>query len=186
MKRSRWITLAVVLLFAAAAWGIKEYRYFFWPKRFAVVEAGQIYRGGWQTPRMLRRILQQYEIKTLLNVACKPDEPYAAGEGPVARELGVMWNKILMPGTGLATLEQLDEAADILADPANRPIFIHCAAGVHRTNMSLAAYRLKYCGWSLDQALDEMAEHGYNREHDLDKAVLLCRYIEEGRHGRKE
>jgi hypothetical protein len=159
-------------------WFVTEYKYWFWPKRFRVVEEGQIYRGGWQTPVMLRRILRNYRIKTLLNVACKPSEPEAAGEGAVVRDEGVDWHKILMPGTGLATLPQLDEAADILADSAHRPIFIHCAAGVHRTNMSLAAYRLKYCGWTLAAVFDEMAKCGYAGAIDKDKEDLLTDYVE--------
>ena len=121
--------------------------------------------------------MREYHIKSVLNVACNPAEPEAAGEGSVVREQGARWHKILMPGTGLATLAQLDEAADFLADPENRPIFIHCAAGVHRTNMSLAAYRLKYCNWTLDTALDEMATNGYDRANDKDKAILLGEYL---------
>ena len=170
--------LLLVCFTCAVVYVIKECRHYFIPKRFAVVEVGQIYRGGWQTPRVLRRILAKHRINTLLNVACKPDEPDAAGEGPVVRDLDVTWKKILMPGTGLGTLEQLDEAADIIANPHNRPIFVHCAAGVHRTNMAIAAYRLKHCGWSLDAALDEMAHYGYDRANDLDKANLLREFMQ--------
>jgi protein tyrosine phosphatase len=162
MNRRRWIVLALICMLSGLGWAGVRFQYYFWPKRFGVVEAGQIYRGGWQTTRVLRRILHDYQIRTVLNVACNPPEQEAAGEGALIRQLGIAWHKILMPGTGLGTFEQLDEAASLLADPANRPIFIHCAAGVHRTNVSLAAYRLKYCGWSLDQALAEMKQFGFN------------------------
>jgi protein-S-isoprenylcysteine O-methyltransferase Ste14 len=173
----RWAALLIVLLSISAAGSVAKFKYYVWPKRFRVVEIAQIYRGGWQTPRILRELIRRYRIRTVLNVACNPPELEAAGEGRVVREFDVRWLKILMPGTGLATIDQLDQAADYLADPDNRPIFIHCAAGVHRTNMSLACYRLKYCGWSIDQAIDEMAQNGYDRKHDLDKLVLLRRYL---------
>ena len=101
MNRRRWIELATVSLLAGLGWAVPQYKYQFWPKRFREVEASQIYRGGWQTPRMLRSILREHQIKTILNVACDPPELDAAGEGDVVREFGVGWHKILMPGTGL-------------------------------------------------------------------------------------
>lgn len=176
--RLRRIGLAGFVLSLAAVGAIAQFKYYLWPKRFCVVEPGQIYRGGWQTPIVLRRILHKYQIKTLLNVACNPTEPEAAGEGTVVREAGVTWHKILMPGTGMATLAQLEEAADLLADPTRRPIFIHCAAGVHRTNMCIAAFRLKHCGWTLDATIDEMVKNGYDHANDMAKETLLRKYIE--------
>ena len=178
MKRGRPgpRTILVVACACLALLGLVPPKYYFWPKRFRVVEQGRIYRGGWQTPRILEQLLQRYRIKTLLNVACNPGEREAAGEGKVVRELGVAWHKILMPGTGLGTFDQLDEAADVLAEPSNWPVFIHCAAGVHRTNMSIAAYRIKCCHWRVDEALDEMVHCGFVTSVDTGQAVYLREY----------
>lgn len=181
MKRRRWIVLALACGMTGLGVVANQFKYYVWPKRFRVVEAGRIYRGGWQKSGPLRRILQEHHIKTLLNVACNPPEPDADGEGPITRELGVAWHKILMPGTGLGTYDQLDEAANVLAEPSNWPVFVHCAAGVHRTNMSIAAYRLKHCGWRLDQALDEMARYGFDRKRDAVQAEHLQGYVEQVR-----
>ena len=178
MNRRRWIVLALICLLAGVGSAISQYKYYFWPKRFHVVEAGQIYRGGWQKPGPLRRLLRTYQIKTLLNVACNPTEPEADGKGPIVHELGVAWHKILMPGTGLGTFAQLDEAADVLADPSNRPVFVHCAAGVHRTNMAIAAYRLQHCRWNLEQTLEEMARYGFDRERDSGQVEHLLGYVQ--------
>lgn len=178
MHRRRWFIGACVCLVIAAGLIAERFKYHFWPKRFRVVEAGQIYRGGWQTPGMLGRIIERHDIQMVLNVACNPPELDAAGEGRIVRAHGVAWHKILMPGNGLATFEQLDEAADDLANPSNRPIFVHCAAGVHRTNMALAAYRLKHCGWSLADVLVEMERFGFDRGEDHEQAEHLQRYEE--------
>lgn len=176
MDRRRILRIVIACLLAGAAWAIVEFKYYCVPKRFRVVEAGQIYRGGWQKPGVLRRLIEDHRFAAVLNVACDPAEPDAAGEGPVVRELEVTWHKILMPGTGLATFEQLDEAAEFLADPTHRPIFVHCAAGVHRTNMAIAAYRLKYCNWSLDEALREMKLFGFDPIDDWEQAEHLQAY----------
>ncbi len=177
MNRRRLIVFTSLSLAAGLVLAVSQFKYHVVPKRFRVVEAGQIYRGGWQQPRVLRRLLGEHRVTTLLNVACDPAEQDAAGEGAVVRELGVVWHKILMPGTGLGTLEQLDVAADIIAARARRPIFVHCAAGVHRTNMAIAAYRLKHCGWPLDETLGEMARFGFDRSRDWEQEVHLRSYV---------
>ena len=51
------------------------------------------------------------------------------------------------------SLEQMRKAADLLADPALRPVFFHCVAGHHRTSLALAAYRIRHEGWSADRGL---------------------------------
>ena len=53
--------------------------------------------------------------------------------------------------------ELLDDAAGVLNDPANYPIFFHCHHGLNRVSMVQIAYRTKYCGWTLQQATDEVA-----------------------------
>jgi hypothetical protein len=50
----------------------------------------------------------------------------------------------------------LDQAAAVLADPANYPLFFHCHHGLNRTSMVQIAYRTRYCGWTLAQAADEI------------------------------
>lgn len=179
MNRRRWIVLVSLVSAGGLSLAAAETKYYFLPKRFHVVEAGEIYRGGWQKPNPLRRILVDHHIKTVLNVACNPPEQDAAGEGAVVRELGVGWHKILMPGTGCGTFEQLDEAADVIADPANRPIFVHCAAGVHRTNTAIAAFRIKHCGWSVEQAFAEMGRYGFDPKRDGVQMQHLRRFVSE-------
>ena len=49
-----------------------------------------------------------------------------------------------------------DEAAAAVADLANQPVFFHCHHGINRTSMVQIAYRTKYCGWTLEQAADEI------------------------------
>ena len=49
------------------------------------------------------------------------------------------------------------QAAAVLADPANYPIYFHCHHGINRASMVQIAYRTKYCGWTLEQATDEIA-----------------------------
>ena len=53
--------------------------------------------------------------------------------------------------------DRLEEAAAILADPAAQPVYFHCHHGINRASMVQIAYRTLHCGWTLDQACDEVA-----------------------------
>jgi protein tyrosine/serine phosphatase len=50
----------------------------------------------------------------------------------------------------------------IMNDPACQPVFIHCQAGADRTGMIIAAYRMTYDKWSVDEAIKEMPNFRYN------------------------
>ena len=80
------------------------------------------------------------------------------------RRAGTGWIIVPMRGSR-ATLEQMAEAADLLADPARRPVFFHCVAGHHRTSLVHAAYRIRHEGWSAERAWREVAGLPWARPH---------------------
>ena len=51
---------------------------------------------------------------------------------------------------------------DVLRDPANLPVLVHCYRGVHRTGSYVAVYRIEFEGWSVEKALEEMVDLGYD------------------------
>jgi protein tyrosine phosphatase (PTP) superfamily phosphohydrolase (DUF442 family) len=163
--RNTWIrrALAVCLLVLGAQQLWRHGHDYVLPREFVVVENGKLYRGGWQKGWPMRRIATNYKIKTVLALAHPDDHPLSQSERALCRELGVRWIHIPIvdqrdeanPKT-LADL--LDEAAAVLADSKNYPIFFHCHHGLNRASMAQIAYRTKYCGWTLDQATDEIAK----------------------------
>jgi protein tyrosine/serine phosphatase len=44
----------------------------------------------------------------------------------------------------------------LVNDPANRPVFVHCVGGRHRTGTMTAVYRMTEDGWTADRAYQEM------------------------------
>jgi protein tyrosine/serine phosphatase len=54
----------------------------------------------------------------------------------------------------------------VVRDPANQPLLVHCEQGFHRTGILCAAYRLAINGWSVEQALTEMGDRGFEMETD--------------------
>jgi len=154
--------LVVIALVLAGVLAIKYGRHYFVPKRFAVVEPGKLYRSGYLEPGPLRRVIRKHKIKTILALLNnEPDTIEQQNEEAVARAENVTIIRIGMPGDGRGDFDSLDKAADVLADVANYPLLVHCAAGVHRTGATYAAYRIKHCGWSFEKALAEGGTYGY-------------------------
>lgn len=51
----------------------------------------------------------------------------------------------------------------VMEEPANWPVYIHCAQGRDRTGYNAAAYRMVYQGWSPDDAIREMNTFRFNK-----------------------
>jgi hypothetical protein len=137
---------------------------YIFPEQFVVVEQGKLYRGAWQKPWPMRAIVHDCKIKTILALAHPPDHHLCKQEQKLAQELGVKWIHIpivdnrtdLTGDPEEAISDQLDKAAAVLANPANYPIYFHCHHGLNRTSMTQIAYRTKYCGWTFEQAAEEI------------------------------
>lgn len=166
-RRRRRLALAAVgvlgLVAAVAAPIIEEHWYDVFEKKVAVVEPGRLVRGGWQKPEPLKRILKREKIKTIVTLAppYKKDPRYWEQAG-VVKETGVRWIFVPMVES-TATLGEMAEAADLLADPSLQPIYFHCVAGHHRTSLAHAAYRIRHQGWSAARAWRELETYPWTR-----------------------
>lgn len=158
MDRRTWIKTTLGSVAASASlYGTWQFRDVFFEKRFAVVVAGRIYRGAWQEPIPLKRILSRERIKTVVTLtAINRDDPKYIGQARVLEPLGIDWRFIPIHGS-YASVEQMAQAADLLADPRLQPIFYHCVAGHHRSSQAQAAYRIHHDGWSAGRAWAEVA-----------------------------
>ncbi len=153
MRRSRLGALLVLAAAGATAWRWHDFA----AKRVVVVAPGKVVRGAWQRPGPLRAILGREGIRTVVSLtAINEDDPKYVEQERVVRQCGVGWVIVPMRGS-TATLAQMAEAADLLADPALQPVFFHCVAGHHRSSLVQAAYRIRHEGWSASRAWDEVA-----------------------------
>jgi hypothetical protein len=67
------------------------------------------------------------------------------------------------------------EALRTMADPANRPLMIHCQHGADRTGALVALYRVVVQGWTKEKAVEEMNRGGYHHNslwRNLDRYVM--------------
>jgi protein tyrosine phosphatase (PTP) superfamily phosphohydrolase (DUF442 family) len=145
-------------------------------KHLRVIVPGRLIRGAWQTPTALRRIVARERIKTIVTLtAINHDDAKYVSQSKVVSETGVDWLFVPMRGSR-ATLLQMAEAADLLADPRRQPVFFHCVAGHHRSSLAHAAYLIRHEGWPAAAAWNEVASLPWARPASAadqnDKALI--------------
>ncbi|MBI3462916.1 MAG: dual specificity protein phosphatase family protein [Planctomycetes bacterium] len=178
VKGGRWRWLLTATGLVAMSSSVWLFRDQVWAQNLREVEPGLVYRGAEQKLGPLRRIVRRYRIRTVLCLA-EPEHEQQA----VAESLGVQWLCVPLTSTSATlTFDRLERAAGIMADRAKQPVFFHCKRGVYRSHLAQAVYRMKYCGWTLDQAVNELRAIGYAPEAgggDNCSAELLQRYYRE-------
>jgi hypothetical protein len=176
---SRFVACAGLVLLLGCFWAIASRMGGAIGKRVHVVEPGRLVRGAWQSPAALRTLIARESIRTIVSLtAINRDDPKYVGQKGVVRETGVEWLIIPMRGSQ-ATLEQMAEAADLLADPLRQPVFFHCVAGHHRTNLAHAAYLIRHCRYSPERAWQVISELPWTRPKasaDLNDRSLIFQF----------
>jgi protein tyrosine phosphatase (PTP) superfamily phosphohydrolase (DUF442 family) len=133
------------------------------PEKFAAVDEGKVYRGAWQMTWPMKRIVREHDIKTVIALAHPPESPWVQSEQELADEMGFRFVHLPIVddrsiGDDEALFDLVEQAAAEVADPANQPVYFHCHHGVNRASMVHMAYRMLYCGYTIDEAEAEVAE----------------------------
>jgi hypothetical protein len=177
IRRNRLRLVAIVaacallgLLWAAASFDNPS------AKRLRVVAPGRLLGGAWQSPAVLRRLIEHERIKTVVTLtAINQDDPKYIGQSKVVDRTGVDWIIVPMRGSS-ATIDQMAYAADLMADPARQPLYFHCVAGHHRTSLAHAAYLIRHAGFTAERAWDIVAKLPWarpgSRSDQNDRALI--------------
>jgi protein tyrosine/serine phosphatase len=96
-------------------------------------------------------------IKTVIDLQRDDTTP----EQALVEAQGMKFYRIPMSDRSSPTAEQAVQFLKIVNDPANQPVFVHCAGGRHRTGAMSAVYRITHDGWSADQAYLEMKRYDF-------------------------
>jgi tyrosine-protein phosphatase SIW14 len=114
-----------------------------------------IYRGA-LPEKVGYETLRKIGIKTVIDMRTTGSEKSEV-EAASMRSIAI---PIQMSRTGL--LPKVEQVVELMADPANQPVYVHCRHGQDRTGIVVAAYRMKYQGWSLADAETDMQAYGFN------------------------
>jgi hypothetical protein len=121
--------------------------------------AGAIYRGAlpdWEGYRALVEKLQVYRVCSLIERQSDEDMKAALGVGIK------QWRYIPFSDKDAPTPEKVRAWLDYIrsAEKGNA-IFTHCRGGRHRTGVLVGVYRVTDCGWTRQQAYEEMLRYGW-------------------------
>lgn len=148
-------------------------------KNFRVVRDGVLYRSGQMTEEGLKRAVHDYGIRTVISLryARVPGEtPPDSKEETLCQKLDLRYERILPrpwdaeSGKNGRARQGGQQFVELMNDPANYPVLIHCFAGTHRTGAYCAVYRMEFEGWSNEEAIEELKSLGYEHiaeENDI-------------------
>lgn len=121
---------------------------------FHMVSTG-VYRLGQPNAEGLAA-LAGLGVRTVLSLRERVSEQ----ERREVQRLGMRMESVPMSGLFTPSFEQIDRALGVLADPAKRPVAVHCRFGKDRTGYAVAAWQVKTSAADLDAAVAEARRYG--------------------------
>jgi protein tyrosine/serine phosphatase len=153
-------------------------------RNFRLVQDGVLYRSGQMTQSGLKSVVNDFGIKTVVTLRDAADPanpPPDLAEELFCKSEGITYFRISprtwwAPGGVAPAEEGVRLFREIMDNPKNYPVLMHCYAGIHRTGAFSAIFRMEYQHWTNDDAIAEMRACGYR---DLDDEWDLLGYLEQ-------
>jgi hypothetical protein len=175
-KRNRVLWIGIALLAVVAVAGVWLYRarstY-----HLEAVQPGVLYRCGLQSFREFENAVRQTAPRTVVSLVddrevADPEKPqfkreieaYAPGGGGVtsSSERPPVVVRVPVKLGGWPEGDEVERFLAVAQDPANQPVMVHCAQGVRRTGMMVAAYQMSVLGYDKARAEREMMTFGHS------------------------
>ena len=154
------------------------------------VTPGALYRSSQPDVRMLEHAVRTYGIHTVVNLRAGEEDP-DLGKGyceeRFCRDHGLQY--LHLPADDLyhdlfpsrtaphrPCPRLIEEFMTVMNHSPNHPVLIHCAGGKHRTGFLTAVYRIENQGWSSQEAISEMLDHGV-KHNDFDEHPHVWDYL---------
>jgi tyrosine-protein phosphatase SIW14 len=102
--------------------------------------------------------LAAFGIRTVINLTSHDAEE---NEKSMVEKAGMKYIQIPMTTHEYPAETKVKKFLDIVNDPANQPIYVHCVGGKHRTGVLTAVYRMTQEGWTADRAYQEMKDYKF-------------------------
>lgn len=137
--------IGAILLIAGATYAVK---YDFLQLKWGAVAEGELYRSRELSEEQLREKVEQYGIKTIVNLHQEP-----GADLTIVEEKGLTY--VPLPTDQVPPDAVVDSFLSVMDNPENHPVLVHCYHGIGRTGLMSAVYRIEYDDWTVDDAIDE-------------------------------
>ena len=115
------------------------------------------FRGAQPLPEDYKA-LADLGIKTIVDLRNDP----TTYEKSAAEAVGIKYVNIPMSGWKSPSDADLEAFLKLANDPSTGKFFVHCKAGIHRTGVAGAVYRMTKYDWGYDQAYQEMKNYNFS------------------------
>jgi protein tyrosine/serine phosphatase len=158
MSTKKKILLGVFLIVLA---GVGKYVYdMHINHNFETITEGKVYKSGVIPPDEIADYVKEYNIKSIVDMRFpgtgddqnNPEIPaeLTAEKEAIAKIKGV--NYFNNGSDQIPTQKNLDYFFEIMDNPDNYPVLLHCYHGVGRAEMYSAIYRIEYENWDKNDA----------------------------------
>jgi protein tyrosine phosphatase (PTP) superfamily phosphohydrolase (DUF442 family) len=113
---------------------------------------------------MLRKVAPR-TVVTLIDEAelADPRKPMFAQEADLLKRRNIDQVNLVVPLGGYPSTDDIQKFLAIVEDPSKQPVVVHCAQGVRRTGMMVAAYQETVLGWDKERVKREMLTFGHSQ-----------------------
>jgi len=185
--------LLAVLLVLLLSGGLYGFYRSVWEhgKRLREVVPGKLYRSGQLTVDGFRDAVERYGIKSVVNLQDEFPDPRIrngylnkseTGEQEMCRQLGLRYFHVmpdLIPPD--RPRPHRPKAVDDMLSLYDRedlyPMLVHCKAGLHRTGVLLAVFRMEYQNWPREEAYRELKAHGFGDSACTEANLYVSQYV---------
>jgi len=96
-------------------------------------------------------------VKTVIDLTRdgREDEP------GLVKRAGMNFYRIPLTTSEAPSSAAVTKFLNLVNDPANWPVYVHCQGGRHRTGVMTAVYRMTQDGWTADRAYNEMKQFNF-------------------------
>ncbi|HET6250082.1 MAG TPA: hypothetical protein VFE47_20495 [Tepidisphaeraceae bacterium] len=133
----------------------------------ATVQPGVLYRDGARSERELQRAVERVHAKTVVCLVDDrelndPKKPQFKAEEAYLKQQGIAMERIPVKLGGWPNTPDVQKFLAIVNDKKKQPVLVHCAQGVRRTAMMVAAFQETVLGFDKDRAKGEILTFGHS------------------------